>query len=472
MDPVIFKAAEKYLCEERYSHFFRAAWSVIEPDTRLIWNWHLELLCDIFQEEIIRIAEKIEKTKDVVVNVPPRSLKSSVISIFLNAWAWTKFPHLKFITSSYSADLAELHALRTRMLIESDWFQGYWPLLMRRDQNQKSAFENTSGGYRIAVGVGGSVMGMGADVLIVDDPIQPLQALSEIYIKRTKIWWDHTFQTRLNDHRFGLRIIVMQRLHEDDLTGHVLNKAPKKWRPIVIPAEDSFPIEPENLRKHYRRGSFFTQKFSRKVLEEHRTNLGSIGYASQMGQSPRPLDGSYFNKKWFNRYLELPDIEYPRYIQSWDLSIKDDLDSSYAVGLTFVTDGKNHYLVDVVRRKMAYRETRSAMLLAREKYPDVSLVLVEDKANGSPIINDLQNEILEIEAVSKTRGKKECAQLAAVTCEKGLVIIPEGDVGDEFIRELLAFPNSRYDDQVDAFCQYILEVTKTSAYNPDGMVLS
>lgn len=358
------------------------------------------------------------------------------------------------------------------MLVESDWYQGYWPVQMRRDRNRKDAFENTAGGYRVAVGVGGSITGIGADIIIADDPIQPLQSLSEVYIKRAKDWWDHTFQTRLNDHRYGLRVIVMQRLHEDDLTGHVLSKGLNQWNHISIPAESSYNVEPASLRKHYKKGLFFPEKFTRKVLNDFKTNFGSIGYAGQMGQSPTPMDGGYFKKSWFKRYTLLPNMEHPRIVQSWDLSIKDDPDSSYAVGLTFATDGTNHYLLDIVRRKMAYPETRAAMIFARQRFPEVGLVLVEDKANGSPIVNDLEFEIPEIQAIPKTRGKKECAQLAAITCEKGVVHIPDGVEGDELIRELLLFPNSRYDDQVDAFTQYILEVTKKGGYMIEGMVLS
>lgn len=341
---------------------------------------------------------------------------------------------------------------------------------MRRDQNKISTFENLHGGFRKAVGVGGSVTGMGADFIIADDPINPKNAFSEVHLKRCRDWWDLVFQNRLNNHQIGLRIIVMQRLHERDLTGHVLGKRNKKWRLIRIPGENGFPIEPDHLRGKYKNGLFFPKRLTKEDLEKFKEDYGSAGYAGQIGQSPAPVDGDIFKKNWVSRYEELPKMEFPLYRQSWDLSFKSGSNSSYVVGQTWVTDGTCHWLVDVVRRKMAFVETRKAMLAFFEKWPDVQVVLVEDKANGPGIIDDLKGEIPQIEAVGKSRSKEENAHAASVLFEAGKVFIPEGVIGDEFVNELLTFPHGAYDDQVDAATQYLI-YAKQSYYDIRGMTL-
>lgn len=467
----LLTAAERSACEKKYSDFLRCAWWICEPDTDLVWNWHLDYLCDLLQGEIERIAAGKPKTRDIIINISPRSLKSYTTTVFLNAWTWTRWPQLRFITSSYSAELANQHAMKTRKVVESDWYRSHWPVELSKDQNRVSIFENVRGGFRKAVGVGGTVTGMGGDVIITDDPVNPLQAFSEPMLRRARDWWDLTFQNRLNDHHTGLRIIVMQRLHEEDPTGHVLNKNPLAWNHIRIPGELGYPVEPESLAENYEDGLFFPSRFNKLDLIDFKTTYGGIGYANQIGQSPAPADGAIFKKDWFNRFTTLPPI-IKRYTMTCDLTFKGSTGGRDDKGIAFValqvwaTDGIDHYLADQTRRKMTFTETRAAILALRERWPQVYTILIEDKANGPAIMDDLRREVGGMVAVSKGAGKEENANAASPVFEAGHVFIPEGSMGDEFIAEHLSFPRGRYKDQVDACAQYIIREKKSYANTP------
>ena len=199
------------ICKDSYYEFFNIAWEVLEPTTALIPNWHIKYLCDLLQCEIERIANDKPKDRDIIINVPPRSLKSSIATVFLNAWAWIKYPQLKFITASYSEKLAVQHSVATRRLIESEWYREHfgYSFKLTSDQNVKSWFENDKTGMRKAVGVGSGITGSGGDVIIADDPINPDLAMSEVERKNCIEWYNQTLYSRLNNQAIGLKVVVM-----------------------------------------------------------------------------------------------------------------------------------------------------------------------------------------------------------------------------------------------------------------------
>lgn len=447
--------AEKFECERSYAFFFRAAWLVVEPESELLWNWHMDYLCDLLQKEIERIAAKKPKTQDILINIPPRALKSSIVTIFLNAWAWTRFPWLKFITGSYSADLANRHAMKTRMIIESEWYRSKWNVVMRRDQNRVSIFENVHGGFRKAVGVGGGIAGEGADVLLTDDPVNPAQSHSVAVIEGARDWWDMTFQNRLNDHRVGLRGIIMQRLADNDPTGHVLQKNPGAWKHICIPGEDSYPVKPEILKANYQSGLFFPERFSREDLKKFRIDYGGIGYANQIGQAPIPSEGAIYKKEHFLKRWKHPLPDFYRMAQSWDLTFTET-GSSFVVGQVWGIAPPNLYLVHQVRAKMGYTSQVEAIQEMRRAYPQAIFTLVEQAANGFAVIETLRKTLSGIKPWP-ARGSKE-ARASATTqfWDAGNVYIPENaDWVETYIAELMAFPRGTNDDQVDCTSQFL-----------------
>ena len=167
---------QKRCCQKRYYDFFLAAWEVLEPVNDLKLNWHIEYLCHRLQREIERLGRKEKKDKDIIINISPRSLKSYIVSIMLCPWAWTKYPHLKFISASHSRELSIEHCRKSRQLIDSEWYQRFWhnAFGLTGDQNVKSFYENNKSGVRYAASIAGGVTGHGADVIVADDLIDPL----------------------------------------------------------------------------------------------------------------------------------------------------------------------------------------------------------------------------------------------------------------------------------------------------------
>lgn len=230
---------EQYNATKHYQVFFRSAWSVIEPSTPLAWNWHIQYLCDELQQQAIRISLRQPRQYHLIINVPPRSLKSSLVSKIYQPWCWSKWPSFKFFTASYSDDLAVEAAVHSRRIIQSPWYQGYWGNVFKLsgDQNLKTFFENDKYGYRIATSIGGTGTGRGGNIIVIDDPLNAKEADSEAKRKEVLDWWTGTMQTRLNNQAVDLFIIVMQRLHENDLTGHIMTYQGRKFKHICIPAE-------------------------------------------------------------------------------------------------------------------------------------------------------------------------------------------------------------------------------------------
>jgi len=218
-------ALEKKLCELSFYEFFKQAWHVVEPSIELSTNWHHKYLCDILQKEAERIIANKPKTKDIVINIPFRSTKSLLVTVMFPVWAWIKNPKFRFITASYSAELSIEHATRSRDVINSEWFKDRWGEVfhIKKDQNLKARYENNFLGVRRATSVGGTVTGQGGDFLLVDDPVSPQHAASEVERENANEWYRTTFYSRLNNPLTGIRIVIMQRIHDNDLSGFLLS---------------------------------------------------------------------------------------------------------------------------------------------------------------------------------------------------------------------------------------------------------
>jgi len=301
--------ADKVLCEHSYYEFFKCAWHILHPKEELIDNWHIKYLCDKLQAITYQIKSQDKKDKDLIINIPPRSLKSMIVTIMWNAWSWIVYPEMKFITSSYSAGLSIDHSGMTKQIIESEWYQYLWgDIQLRADQRATSKYANISSGSRRATSVGGTITGVGADVVIADDPINPKKAASERERNNCISWWKQTMSTRLDNQEIGVKIIVMQRLHEDDLTGHILSKD-SNYEHICIPGENvNVEVSPKVLNKYYVDNLFFMKRFNRFWLDNLLEELGSQGYAGQILQIPAPQEGNMIKKAWFSRF-NLMDLQ-------------------------------------------------------------------------------------------------------------------------------------------------------------------
>ena len=266
----------------------------------MVWNWHMTVICEELQTIGERVITRQPKTHDQIFNVPPSSTKSTLCSVMFPAWLWAIDPSIRVLTATYTDSLSTNHSVLSRDIIRSEKYQRFFPhVKMKSDQDGKTHYKNISGGERLATSVTGSVTGFHAHVIIVDDPLSPKQASSDAQRQTALDFMDVTLSTRKVNKELTPTILVMQRLHEDDPTGHMLKQQRNgaKIKHICIPAENSINVKPDSLRSHYVDGLMDAQRLPRHVLSNQKILLGSYGYAGQYSQAPAPLDGGIFKPR-------------------------------------------------------------------------------------------------------------------------------------------------------------------------------
>jgi predicted phage terminase large subunit-like protein len=466
-----------YAQKLRYSmpDFMRWAWPV-DPSHRkpLDWNFHLDAICDFLT------ACKAGQIKRVIINVPPRTLKSWTVSVAFPAWWWSDDPSIQFLATSANKDVVLRDADMLRDLCASkeyqtmfrpDWdFRG---TATGRQQDAKGNYRNSAGGHRISKAIGSKATGENADVVIFDDPLDASDAYTDKAALVAHV--DHArqkFMTRLNDQETGVIIVIMQRLHELDLSGVLL--ADGGWEHLYLPAEfDGRRVWNglgwEDPRKE--EGELlFPKRLPKEFLDKMRTKeLGSRGYAGQFQQQPAPASGAMVLKKWLHYWIpsELPEMTYT--IGSWDCTYGSKTsDADFVVGQTWGVSGDNHYLLDQVRRKMNLPEMIEAIREQDREWPGLRAVVVERKAAGKDVIDTLSREVYALDPYDPQSQSKEQRLAATLPLwEQGRVYLPHpmhaSDMDNDFswvkeryVPELLTFPGARHDDQVDATSQALI----------------
>jgi len=400
-------------------------------------------------------------------------MKSLLCTVFYPIWRWCTAPQRRFMFVSYSEELSTEHSIFRRNVMNSHFFQSSWGHLVKftRDQNLKTQYQNTRRGSMFATSITGSATGKGCDELIVDDPLNAKKAFSDQEREATNRNFDATFRSRLNHPATGTMLVIMQRLHDDDLTGHLLSREPGVWTHIKLPAEaeqDEQWIFPISGRVHSRAAGelLWPSRWSREVLAALKTAMGSWAYAGQYQQNPAPLEGGVIQRKWIRYYRELPapvsgdrpgDSFSGIWVQSWDCSFKETRDSDYVVGQVWWSAGGSYYLVDQVRERMDFIGTREAIRHMTLKHPQATAKLIEDRANGPAVIASLRAEIDGIVPFEPKDSKVGRLHAVSPLFEAGNVFLPESApwVGD-FVEELTRFPGGLHDDQVDACTQALL----------------
>jgi predicted phage terminase large subunit-like protein len=447
------------LLETSLAEFARAAWPILEPTTRLQWNWHLDLLC-----EYLTLASRGE-CRRLIINVPPRSMKSLLCTVLYPAWRWCTAPERRFMSVSYADELSTDHSVYRRNVLQSRWYRSHWGGRVRfcKDQNLKTQYENTRRGGMYATSITGAATGKGCDELIVDDPQNPKKAYSDPEREGANRTFDATFRSRLNNPSTGVIVLIMQRLHEADLTGHILAKEPGVWTHIKLPAEAEhdeqwiFPISGRVVERHVGE-TLWPDRLPADVLAELKTALGSWAYAGQYQQNPAPLEGGIVKRRWLQFYRELPASR-GTWVQSWDCAFKDTRESDYVVGQVWFHTGGAYYLVDQVRERMDFVRTKQAIRQMSIKHPKATAKLIEDRANGPAVISSLRAEIDGIIPIEPRDSKQARLHAVSPLFEAGNVFFPDVSTArwaGDLVEELTRFPNAANDDQVDACTQALL----------------
>jgi predicted phage terminase large subunit-like protein len=481
---LLVEEAEKRKMQSSYFFFFKKAWEVLEPSTTLQLNWHIKFLCDIAQKEVERIARKEPKEKDFIINIPPRTLKSYIFSIMLCPWAWTRYPHLRFIYTSYNYDLSTLHSVQSKTIIESDWYTSKWgsSFKLKKDQNEKTYFVNDKNGHRFSTSIGGTVSGYGADIIVVDDPINPTKARSDAHLKEASDHYKTGLYNRINELKIGVRFIVMQRVIDKDLSGILLDNqegntekenVSQNYEHICLPAElresTEKIISPLYLKDKYRDNLLFPDRLDLKELQRVKSEMSQFWYLAQYLQIPYSSESKIFIRDKFRFYVD-PPAKFDFIIESWDLAQKEEdfkgeKGRDFNVGQVWGFKHPNFFLLYQARFKGGFNEQLARYLEVADLYPNTIKSLIEDKVNGSTLIQFLKKSITKIyEFNPGSSSKQERAEVVSGIQHNGRIYLPHTSYFswvNDFLDRVCAFPDNRKkDDEVDAMVQMLLYVEK------------
>lgn len=502
LPPDLIQAYRTERARRSLAWFIRDGWHVLEPTTKLEWWWHHDALCLHVQaalEDWMRHQldpSYVQRIQTLIANVPPGTLKSRIFSVYAPAWMWTRWPSWRVIALSANPQVALRDASYSRQVIESDWyrtsFRPAWQI--REDTDAKGNFANTAGGFRLSQGWGAKSIGSRAHCILPDDPNNMADIHSSAHREGVIESWDMGWANRRNDMRTDLVLAIQQRGHERDFTGHVLTQPgtshlciPMEWepdhpfahtpaRPTAIGWTDPRTVAGQVLQP---------ERFTPAVLATERAR-GSFYYAGQFQQRPAPAGGGLFRSDQFRFWkpdgiaatdrLPRPQGCWPgppralpakldEIVISLDAAFKGAAHNDRVAFQVWGKHGADRYLLDSVHGNMTFTETKERVRQLAAKWPTYDRLLVEDKANGSAIIDDLQRTVARMIPVNPEGGKESRAHRAQPEIEAGNVFLPDGHPCLEaFIGECCAFPNGAHDDQVDAMTQALNAMAPTDGF--------
>jgi predicted phage terminase large subunit-like protein len=436
--------------------FVQRCFHELNPQAEFGWSWHVEVVAAKLD------AVRRGKIRRLIVNIPPRHLKSLCASVALPAWWLGHDPGAQIICASYGQDLADKLARDCRTIMASRWYTQLFATRLSPKKQAVEEFATTRHGFRLATSVGGVLTGRGGDVIVIDDPLKPDEALSASQRRACNEWYDHTLASRLNNKKDGAIILIMQRLHEDDLVGHVL--AQEEWEVFALPAlaerDESHRIDTPLGPVRFSRACgepLDPQREPRAVLERIRATIGPYNFAGQYQQAPAPLEGGLVKEAWFRRYdpAEQPE-KFDQIVQSWDTANKATDLSDYSVCTTWGIKDKHCYLLHVLRKRLDYPALKRAVAEQWRAFA-ACVILIEDKGSGTQLLQELIAEGVHAATRFVPSGDK-LMRLHAQTgmIENGFVHIPrDAHWAAEYLHELTTFPASKHDDQVDSTSQFL-----------------
>ncbi len=488
------KMALREMCEDSLYSFMKEAWPWIEGGREFHGGWHIEA-----------IAEHLEQVakggiRNLLINIPPRCCKSSLASVVFPAWVWATDPTRQFLYTSYAQSLSVKDSVKCRRLVESPWYQENWGknFHLTGDVNSKVRFETSRTGYRIASSVGGANTGEGADILVADDPNSARDVDSVKIRESTNDWWDQVMSTRLNNPRTGAKVVVQQRLHELDLSGHILAKADHGYIHLCLPMEMELSrrcrtipltkgakawVDPRNKEGQL----LWPEHIDKKEVSKLKNSMtSSYTIAGQLQQRPSPEDGGIIQKDWFSWWCDdhMPEVEFV--LQSWDTALSAEVTACYSACTTWGVFKDEHGINNAIllscwRGRVEYPDLRRMAQKLGENYhdtylddelptrgPKADIILVEAKANGLSLIQDLRRGGVIVTRFDpgKHGNKISRARLITPIIESGRVWMPAKpphfnklyNYADEFVETCALFPNAESNDYVDSMSQALIKL--------------
>ncbi len=441
---------DQELAERSLREFTRQLWPWVDPSP-FRDNWHIGAICEHLE------AVSRGEIRRLLVNIPPRHSKSSIVSVMWPAWTWIRHPETRFMAASYAQTLSIRDSVKCRRVIESPVYQRRWGDRFRltSDQNTKIRFDNDRNGYRLATSVGGALTGEGGDIIIIDDPHNVVEAGSNMVRQATLDWWDESMSNRLNDPQTGAYVLIMQRVHHQDLAGHLLHKG--GWETLCFPAryEPDHPHVSKRDERAHEGQLLWPERFPEEAVAQLERDLGSYGSAGQLQQRPTPRSGGMFNRAWWDEEGIINPEAVPcggRTVRGWDLAASVSGDWTAGCKMT-LKDGV--YYIEHMERLRGTPEKVEQMIkaIAAQDGRNVLIDLPQDPGQaGKAQVQYLVKQLAGYNVrYSPESGAKEVrAEALSAQAEAGNVKLVRGDWNSTFIDEAAHFPYSDFDDQIDA----------------------
>lgn len=446
--------------------YVRAVWHIHHGDNHLLWNWHIDCLCDHLEA-----VWPLRQIQQLLINIPPGFLKSLLVSVYWPSWLWIRDPRIQILASSANPAVALRDAKRMKDICANPWYVDRYDIDwgFDRSQDSKSFFANTEGGYRISASSGSAVIGFRGDINIGDDLLDARHASieSKQLIGHVR-WYNESWRNRLNSMLHSALVVIMQRLHEIDLSGALLKEG--GWEYVCLPNEYVKRTQWSVLGRYDPReneGELLHPDFlNREKSDQIRASIGSRAYSSQYQQDPVPAAGTMVEEMWLREYplLALPQWDpgeeqpddYDYTVHSWDTAESSDKWAAYSVGQVWAVVGARRYLIDQIRERLLPHTLIQAIREMRERYPGARATLIEQQSTGKQVVEMLTREIPGLIPRKPDRSKEDRLLACLPQFEAGNVWIPE--VGakrwvEGYRKELLSFPASTHQDQVDATTQ-------------------
>lgn len=465
--------AEK--CRRSLYTFVKTFWHVVATE-KAVMNWHIEYICEEVQKVLIRMINREEKQYDLIINVPPGSTKSTIVTQMANAWIWTIDQSIRVMTGSFSATLAADHSSKTRDILQSDLYRQLFPYLrLKDDQNAKSHYKTTKNGERYAIGIYGAVTGFHFHVQIIDDPINPKESLNEDKRAKAVSFFTDTLPSRKVNKKITPLILIMQRLHTEDPTGYII-KNRDNVKHISIPAEITSKVKPKplELEKYYKDGLMDVVRMPRETLDEAKKEMGSMSYNGQMMQEPVDPSGNLLKLDWFD---VVPVHELPKGLLNnikdfnGDTATKDKSSNDPSAILAYTFYNNDLWLIDWVNKRMEFPELIEEI---KDFVTDLghkqSKVYIEPKSSGSSVVQQLRRfsglNIMEykMEAGDKIQRLNACIPY----CEARRIKLVKGYWNQEFLDQCTMFPRHKHDEAIDNLTMAITQSLIRNGVKPQG----
>jgi predicted phage terminase large subunit-like protein len=433
--------------------FLEKVFVTLSPSQPFVYNWHIEAIA--YQLERVRRGE----VRRLVITMPPRSLKSIACSVAFPAYAMGLDPTRRFICVSYSGELAKKHSNDFRAILDTKWYRQLFPgTTIGPFKNSETEIELTARGFRLATSIGGTLTGRGAEIIIIDDPLKPDDALSDTKRNHANEWFNNTLLSRQDDKKTAAIVVVMQRLHQEDLVGFLLSQS-DEWQVLTLPAiaetEETIPLW-NSVPYHRRVGEVLSPaREPLEVLNSLKNQLGGAAFSAQYQQMPVPPGGAMIKRSWIKRYNEFPsEAERRLVVQSWDTASKGGPDNDWSVCTTwYVADQCRFFLVDVWRARVDYPALKAQVQLLARAWR-ARRVLVEEAGAGIALTQELTSQVPGIIPVKPEKDKVTRMSVASAKFEAGQVFFPErAHWLADLESELFSFPAGRHDDQCDSISQ-------------------